>query len=444
MRKKLNILILSARKINHSGNLAGDLITALENAGHNVTFGFPGIDGIIDKLTEKKSFFRRVIQKVSNYIPLIKKYFILSNSYFFDGYTAFIKDELYPGVNPKTITSKLTGNYDIVYFLFFADMMSMATVKAVYEKLQCPIIVSCVDMYPMTGGCYYFGDCRGFKNECRQCPMYPNEGDNNQSHNNFLFKKKLFDNDNLFIICNSWIESFARQTNLFKEQQIVFNSFYLNETKYAPQKIDECRKYFHIPTTKDFVLLARYRNIKRKGFEYIESSINSFFSDLSSEKKAKCLLLLIGEVDNTLQSRFPIDVMQLGFLNNDELIKAYNAASVFLCSSTDDAGPSMINQSMACGTPVIAFNCGTSLDVLQTGISGYNVEFKNIEDYINGVKYIYELSDDDYKQLRVTTRQTALKYNSLKVISDTFERIYETSCHHSYIQCHAVGGAVFQ
>lgn len=427
MCKKLNILILSARKVSHSGKLAGDLITALENAGHNVTFGFPGSDGIIDILTGKKSFFRRAIQKASNYIPLLKKFFVLSNSYCFDGYAAFIKDEHYPGVNPQKITRKISDKYDIVYFLFFSEMMSMATVKAVYEKLHCPIIVSCVDMYPMTGGCYYFGDCRGFIDECKKCPMYPNEGENNQSHKNFLYKKEVYQKTKCFIGCNSWVMSFAKQTNLFEDSQFLCKSFTLNENIYTPRNINDSRAHLKISNTKSFIMLARYRTLARKGFDYIVSSINQVFAHIATEEKSSCLLLLIGEKDEKLQSKFPIDVMQLGFVDKEHLIEAYNASSVFLCSSIDDAGPSMINQSMACGTPVVAFNCGTSLDVLFTGISGYNVEYKNGDDFANGVKYIYEMSCTDYQKLRETTRQTALKYNSLKTFSNKIEAIYETS-----------------
>ena len=108
----------------------------------------------------------------------------------------------------------------------------------------------------------------------------------------------------------------------------------------------------------------------------------------------------------------------------DQLIKAYNIADVFISSSTDDAGPSMVNQSMACGTPVISFHIGTALDVMFQGVSGFSAENKSQTGFSNCLEKMYMLPSEEKLKMRKATREVALKFNSMKAISDFYEKTY--------------------
>lgn len=82
--------------------------------------------------------------------------------------------------------------------------------------------------------------------------------------------------------------------------------------------------------------------------------------------------------------------------------------------SIGDAGPSTVNQSICCGTPVVAFEIGTAIDVIENGISGYRAAFKDVDDYAHGIESIITLNEQVYIKLRETTREMGLKKNSKK------------------------------
>ena len=123
------------------------------------------------------------------------------------------------------------------------------------------------------------------------------------------------------------------------------------------------------------------------------------------------------------ESQFSIDTLYIGPLSRQNLIKAYNASNIFLSPSIDDAGPSMVNQSIMCGTPVICFEIGTALDVIDNGISGYKVKVKDYEAFADAIYTIYNMPAEKYDKLQLSTREMALKHNSL----ESFARMIEST-----------------
>lgn len=117
--------------------------------------------------------------------------------------------------------------------------------------------------------------------------------------------------------------------------------------------------------------------------------------------------------------------MHLGFVDQHTLTLAYQAANVFINASIDDAGPSMINQSILCGTPVVCFDNGTALDVIENGVSGYKCNVKDIGGLVNGLSSIYNMEKKDYLNFRTTTREKGIAMNSLVAFSDNIIRIFE-------------------
>jgi glycosyltransferase involved in cell wall biosynthesis len=67
-----------------------------------------------------------------------------------------------------------------------------------------------------------------------------------------------------------------------------------------------------------------------------------------------------------------------GYINDDRKLSLhYQASELFVSSSLQDAGPMMVNESIMCGTPVVAFNLGVSEDLVINGITGYILPLGN-------------------------------------------------------------------
>lgn len=430
MKEKLEILVLSSRMPSHSANLGKDAITALTQAGHHVTFGFEGIDEYIADCTKsvKNSFFKKVYYKLHYYL---RKYLrnwvgILPSikSWTRNGTIILHTHEDKPAIPAELVAEKIKGPFDICIVIFWHGLFTTKTFKAIYEKFHCPIVFDSVDLMPITGGCYYFGECQNYKRECGNCHVLGGNNRNDQTHKNFLYKKAVYDSIECVFLGNSWMLNYAEQSHIFDNAKLRNISFILDEKVFAPRNRVECRKRLGVPENKKYVFLSRYRNVARKGMDILVKGINDLYDSLSQDDKDKTILLLVsGKVDG-VESVFKMEVLQLGYVDYDGLIDAFNASTAFLCSSTEDAGPSMINQSMACGTPVIAFDAGTAIDVIEDGVNGYKVPLCEKERWGEGLLRICELSDEDYLEMRRKARETAEEKNSLGVFAKAIEDIY--------------------
>lgn len=442
MLKPLNILLISSRPPQHSAGLAKDYIHALELFGHHVDFltkyNYSGKGSneyyvLREKLWMKVARWGGKHKKLYNFFHRfhLGTYFMKS-----EGYKARNKSKelfitnLYeniPPVAPSLIVERIHKQYDLVITLFWQDFLTTVSLKAIYDKLGCPIIICSVDMFPYTGGCFFFGDCQNFMHECGQCPALNSNDKNDQTHQNFLIKKEMYANMNYAICLNSWMQQFAKCTGLFKPERIITSSLYIDESVFRPMDSSECKEWFGIDSNS-FVLFARSPSksaIIAKGFGYLIRSVNHFADTLDEEQRDKIVLILAGrELSDEEKGDFHIKVKNLGTLNRDDLIKAYNASHIFLSPSIDDAGPSMVNQSIMCGTPVVCFNIGTAWDVIKNGKSGYKVPLKDEEAFGKAISQIFNMTDEYYCLLSSNTRKIAIEYNSLKAFSKIVEDTY--------------------
>ena len=434
MKEKLNILILSSRLPSHSADLGRDVITSLTKAGHNVQFGFDGIESYIAAFTkpQKVTFWKKAYARTYYYL---RKYlngwsdlFPQVSTWAKDGIVIFHPFEDRPPLSEKIVLDNLKGEYDICVVLFYHNMFTTKTYKAIFDKYHIPIVFVGIDMMPMTGGCYYFGNCRNFEHECGNCPVLGGRFKNDQTHKNFLYKKSVYDRIDCVFWANSWMLGFAKRSHLFDNARMQAVSFVMDENEYAPRNIQECRKKFNIPDDKKYIFLSRYRTIARKGMDVMADGVNRLYDSLQEDERKKTLLVLIGEKADNMGEIFKMDVMQLGFLKKSSLIDAYNASTAFLCSSTEDAGPSMINQSMACGTPVIAFDAGCAPDMIDDGVNGFKTPLSEKEKWGDGLIKICSMSEEEYIEMRHQARKKAVAINGLEVFAKAIEDVYREFC----------------
>lgn len=77
--------------------------------------------------------------------------------------------------------------------------------------------------------------------------------------------------------------------------------------------------------------------------------------------------------------------------------------------SLEDSGPMMINQSVMCGTPMVTFNTGVAMDIVQNGKTGFRAELFNTEELAEAIYKMLCLPADVVEEMAVNCRQFALK-----------------------------------
>ena len=99
-----------------------------------------------------------------------------------------------------------------------------------------------------------------------------------------------------------------------------------------------------------------------------EKNLEDFFKlDYAGYQK---IMVGDGPMLETYKKTYP-DVMFVGYKTGHDLAKYYANADVFVFPSKWETFGLVMIESMACGTPVAAFDCDGPRDVIDTGITGY-------------------------------------------------------------------------
>ena len=89
----------------------------------------------------------------------------------------------------------------------------------------------------------------------------------------------------------------------------------------------------------------------------------------------------------------------------------------------------MVNQSIMCGTPVVSFDSGTAIDVINDGCSGFKVQLKDSKAFGKAIHKLFLLPNNDYQRLRRSSREIALHWNSPSAFVKQVESVYQSFKH---------------
>jgi len=119
----------------------------------------------------------------------------------------------------------------------------------------------------------------------------------------------------------------------------------------------------------------------------------------------------------------------LGRLHDDiSLSLVYAAADVFIAPSVQDNLPNTVMESLACGTPCVAFDIGGMSDMIEHQQNGYLAKAFDVNDLARGIAWV--LADYDrnqrlraYAREKIETECTLLQQSS-KYLS-VFSRLHQ-------------------
>jgi len=89
---------------------------------------------------------------------------------------------------------------------------------------------------------------------------------------------------------------------------------------------------------------------------------------------------------------------------------AYSAADVFVAPSTQENLSNAVMESLACGTPVVAFNIGGMPDMIEHRANGYLADAFDTSDLANGLEWVIEDNE----------RHAELSARARRKVVDTF------------------------
>ncbi|NBD31893.1 MAG: glycosyltransferase [Cyanobacteria bacterium] len=288
-----------------------------------------------------------------------------------------------------------------------------------------PAIWTLHDMWSFTGHCAYSYDCFKWKTGCGQCP-YPNTQPairRDATAWEWKLKDWIYSRSNLTIVTPSrWLCEQAKQSmlNRFAIHHIPNG---IDTDAYQPLEQQLCRKVLGISQHK-YVLMFGAQSLKqsRKGGDLLVEAL----ALLPDSLKAETLLLTIGGGGEVMAKTVGIPHLSLDYVGSDRLKSvAYSAADLFLFPTRADNLPLVLQESMACGTPMVSFKVGGVPDLVRPNVTGYLAEAENPQDFCQGVVQLLE--DAALRQrMSENCRAIALEEYPLELQAKRYIELYQT------------------
>ncbi|AYL97510.1 glycosyltransferase family 4 protein [Mucilaginibacter celer] len=303
----------------------------------------------------------------------------------------------------------------------FLDPKHIAEIK----KLGKPVVWTFHDSNAFTGGCHVRYTCTNYQQECGNCPLLINPGDDDISHRIWQQKNKAYQQLDFEVVAPStWMQGSVQASSLMKGKAISQIPNTLETDIFKPIDKTKAKKQAGLPTNK-FIFLSGFmpsRKDLHKGTQYLLESMELLKQRLGVDAD-KIELVVFGNRGTETVPDFPFKTSFLGTINNDEkLALHYAAADAFLIPSLEDNLPYTVMESLSCGTPVIAFTTGGIPNMVQHEHNGYLAAYRSSESFADGMEWI--IKHPEKEKLNQQARQTIMERFSEEVIAKQHIEVY--------------------
>lgn len=195
---------------------------------------------------------------------------------------------------------------------------------------------------------------------CSNCYYLKRPRDHDLSTSVFEKKKYIFNKKNWnFVACSKWLHDLARLSLLLSNYPISVIPNPVDTDLFYKQEKSKARAKLSIPERKKLILFiaARVKN-EKKGYPYLISMLDLLSED-TKYNRDNLEVIIIGDTEKVNLCESNYIVHYLGNINDEkELTSIYAACDLLIVPSVEENLPNIVMESLACGTPVLAFNTG--------------------------------------------------------------------------------------
>ena len=262
------------------------------------------------------------------------------------------------------------------------------------KRADIPVIWTIHDCWIYTGHCYYYSSiqCDRWKTGCGKCPqqrLFPTSWFVDCSRQNFKDKSIAFNSikDKLTIVpVSKWIRGEMAQSFMKDcHYQVIHNGIDLDVFDVQPDD-KAVREKYGLGDKKIILGLASIWS-KEKGWDDFVR-----MSEMLNEDE---VIVMVG-VSEEQQKRLPKNIVAIRRTENvRQLAELYSAATAFVNPTWQDNYPTVNLEAIACGTPVVTYRTGGSIEVI-TEDTGRIVEQGDVAGLLKAVREIAEKGKVQY------------------------------------------------
>jgi glycosyltransferase involved in cell wall biosynthesis len=357
-------------------------------------------------------FYRRTIFGKYDLSKIVRKALFDFNSKFY----------FYPDWNTNFISvhksiELINFRPDVIFVYWTKFAFNFKFIQKLSDYFNAQVVFVLLDMAHLTGGCHYAYNCSSYTSGCGCCPVLPLSMPFDLSYRVIKKKTKYLSLMNASVLApTSLLVKQAKHSLLFKNYSTFHIPFPVNEEIFSIRSIISARQELGLPLDSKIILFGASKlSEPRKGFIKLMESLKILKNLNSKYQNEKIFLLVIGKLDVNLQLPFPS--MTLGYKSFEgDLATAFQACDLFVSPSLEDSGPLMVNFSLMCGRPVVAFDIGVAKDYVVNGSTGYCAKLPNEIDFAEGILEILSLSEKTWSEYSSRCRDLAISKFSREAI----------------------------
>lgn len=343
---------------------------------------------VLDKITDEQEITAIIVNKVKRtFLSMLmsffeqkkfKRYKDRENKIMFSQGRYGLKISEHPLINEA----------DVIHLHWINNgMLSIKEIEKISQKGK-KIVWTLHDMWPFTGGCHYSGDCLEYEKQCSDCKILNFHNRNDITMKIFEKKRKSYEKIDFNIIgCSKWIGECAKNSFLFKDKKIKIIPNIIEKNIFKPIEKNICRNILNLDVKKKYILFGAINSNtdKRKGHHLLISALEKLKKE-ELNTISNIEILVFGSSYFLESEKVPFKINFLGHIYDEiTLSLIYNSADVFVAPSLEDNLPNTVNESLLCGTPVVAFKVGGMTDMINHLENGYLASTNDSKDLSNGI-----------------------------------------------------------
>ena len=248
-------------------------------------------------------------------------------------------------------------------------------------QLGKPIVWTLHDMWPCTGVCHHAYECKGYQEQCADCPLLPSGS--TLATNTLRRKVSLYGRCGIhFVAVSNWLADCCRQSTLLcgREVTVIGNPFPTSDYScdYNPRP--------ELPADALVIAMGAARlDDPVKGFDLLIDSMRHLAGH-NPDLAKRVHLLLYGELrDMSLLDQLPVAHTHLGYITDINAV--FRQAHIVLSTSRYESFGYTLLEGMASGCIPVTTGAGGQVDIVSHLHNGYVTGSNNPADVARGIEW---------------------------------------------------------
>lgn len=313
---------------------------------------------------------------------------------------------------------------DVIHFHSLHGAEGYADIGALPRlSLKKPAVMMMHDMWMLTGHCGFPTGCDKWLTGCGSCPdlsLYPaipKDG----TRINWLRKRKVLSRSRLSLVATSnWLTEQFRQSPFVKGRALYTIPNSVDTTIFQPGRANDARARLGI-SEKGFVALLMANQLSNR-WKGIPDAIEA----LNRLNDPQVTAVLVGQDCKRAAEKLRIPSIVFPHMKErNKIADVYRASDVLVMPSLEEVFGMVAAESMACGTPVIAYATGGLPEVLGDNEGGILVARGDIAGLADAIMKMID-NEKTREELAEKAAERALRLFSLRSQAEHFITLYRS------------------